>query len=34
VNAVAHLLSAPGLSDDDLEMILNGTLQRLLKLEL
>ena len=34
VNAVAQLLSTPGLSDDDLEMIMNGTLQRLLKLDL
>jgi len=33
INAVAHLLSVPGLSDSDIEAILNGTLKKLLKLE-
>ncbi|MCK5326953.1 MAG: amidohydrolase family protein, partial [Woeseiaceae bacterium] len=31
-NVIAHLLSVPGLSDDDREAILGGTLARLLKL--
>ena len=30
-NAVAHLLSAEGLSDDDIESILNGTAKRCLR---
>jgi len=34
VNPIAHLLSVPGLSDDDIEMILGGTLKRLLKLDI
>ena len=32
-NAVAHLLSAEGLSDDDIESILNGTAKRLFKID-
>ena len=32
-NAIAHVLSASGLSDDDREAILGGTLSRLLKLD-
>jgi len=31
-NAVAHVLSVPGLSDDEREAILGGTLEKLLKL--
>lgn len=32
-NAIAHVLSVPGLSDDDIEAILGGTLKRLLKID-
>lgn len=32
-NPIAHLLSVPGLSDDDIEAIFGGTLKRLLKIE-
>ena len=32
-NAVAHLLSAKGLTDDDIESILNGTAKRLFKID-
>ena len=32
-NAVAHLLSAEGLTDDDIESILNGTAKRLFKID-
>jgi aminocarboxymuconate-semialdehyde decarboxylase len=31
-NVIAHVLSVPGLTDDDREAILGGTLARLLKL--
>jgi aminocarboxymuconate-semialdehyde decarboxylase len=34
INPIAHVLSVPGLSDDDLEMILGGTLKKLLKLDI
>ncbi|MEL0106992.1 MAG: amidohydrolase family protein [Rhodospirillales bacterium] len=33
INPIAHILSTPGLSDDDLEAILGGTLQKILKIE-
>jgi len=33
-NAIAHILSVPGLSDEDREAILGGTLAGLLKLNL
>ena len=33
LNPIAHLLSVPGLSDADIEAILNGTISKLLKLE-
>jgi aminocarboxymuconate-semialdehyde decarboxylase len=33
INPVAHILSVPGLSEDDIEKVLGGTLQKLLKLD-
>ena len=33
VNPVAHILSVPGLTEDDIEKMLGGTLQRILKLD-
>ena len=33
VNAIAHLLSVPGLQDDEIEAILGGNLKELLKLD-
>ena len=34
VNPIAHLLSVPGLSEDDIEAVLGGNLTRLLKLDI
>jgi aminocarboxymuconate-semialdehyde decarboxylase len=34
VNPIAHLLSVPGLSEDDIEAVLSGTLKRLLNLDI
>ncbi len=34
VNPIAHLLSVPGLSEDDIEAVLGGNLKRLLKLDI
>ncbi len=33
INPIAHILSVPGLSDDDIEKMLGGTLKDLLKLD-
>ena len=33
-NAVAHLLSVKGLSEDDIKNILHGTAQKLFKIEI
>ena len=33
VNPIAHILSVPGLSDEDLEKLLGGTLKKLLKID-
>jgi aminocarboxymuconate-semialdehyde decarboxylase len=33
INPIAHILSVPGLSDEDIEMILGGTAKTLLKIE-
>ena len=31
INPVAHILSVPGLTDAEIEMMLGGTLKKLLK---
>jgi aminocarboxymuconate-semialdehyde decarboxylase len=33
INPVAHILSVPGFSDEELEMVLGGTLKQLLKID-